>query len=134
MPLRAAVLPALRHLGVAQLDLVVASHADLDHRGGLEAVLEGLPAGELWLPRGAAPLLALSILASLAVMSPFVDPWRLSARSQADRLISGRADAEPFDYGYLRFSLGLHGRAELDRLAESDFVKNNEVVAQRLNA
>lgn len=47
-----AVLPALRALGVRALDLLVASHADLDHRGGLPAVLAALPVGELWLPRG----------------------------------------------------------------------------------
>ncbi len=49
---RDVVLPALAALGVRRLDLVVASHADLDHRGGLTAVLEGLPVGELWLPAG----------------------------------------------------------------------------------
>lgn len=46
------VVPALRALGVARLDLVVASHADLDHRGGLPAVLEALPVARLWLPHG----------------------------------------------------------------------------------
>lgn len=51
---RVAVLPALRALGVARLDLVVASHADLDHRGGLVAVLAALPVGAVWLPRGAS--------------------------------------------------------------------------------
>jgi competence protein ComEC len=49
---RDAVLPALRALGVRRLDLVVATHADLDHRGGLPAVLAGLPVGALWLPAG----------------------------------------------------------------------------------
>jgi len=46
------VVPALRALGVTRLDLVVASHADLDHRGGLPAVLRSLPADRLWLPYG----------------------------------------------------------------------------------
>jgi competence protein ComEC len=49
---RVAVLPALAALGVERLDLVVASHADLDHRGGLPAVLAALPVGEVWVPRG----------------------------------------------------------------------------------
>jgi competence protein ComEC len=49
---RSVVLPALRALGVERLELVVASHADLDHRGGLPAVLAGMPVGELWLPPG----------------------------------------------------------------------------------
>ena len=46
------VIPGLAALDVVKLDLVIASHADLDHRGGLEAVLERIPTGELWLPRG----------------------------------------------------------------------------------
>ena len=49
---RHAVVPALRSLGIARLDLVVASHADLDHRGGIPAVLEALPVGAVWLPLG----------------------------------------------------------------------------------
>ena len=50
---RSVVVPALRALGVDRLDLLVASHADLDHRGGLPSVLEALPVARLWLPRGA---------------------------------------------------------------------------------
>jgi competence protein ComEC len=46
------VVPALRALGVARLDLVIATHADLDHRGGLPAVLRAVPVAELWLPWG----------------------------------------------------------------------------------
>jgi competence protein ComEC len=47
------VVPALRALGVARLDLLIATHADLDHRGGLPAVLRGVAVAELWLPWGA---------------------------------------------------------------------------------
>lgn len=50
---RQAVLPALAALGVRRLALVVATHADADHRGGLAAVLDAVPVGRLWLPRGA---------------------------------------------------------------------------------
>jgi competence protein ComEC len=46
------VLPALAALGVRRLDLAVASHADLDHRGGLVTVLRALPVARLWLPPG----------------------------------------------------------------------------------
>lgn len=49
---RTVLLPGLRALGVEQLDVVVATHADLDHRGGLAAVLDELPVRELWLPSG----------------------------------------------------------------------------------
>ncbi|MBW2231398.1 MAG: DNA internalization-related competence protein ComEC/Rec2 [Deltaproteobacteria bacterium] len=50
---RSSVLPALRALGVTRLDAVVASHADLDHRGGLTTILRSLPVDSLWLPAGA---------------------------------------------------------------------------------
>ena len=49
---RSVVLPALRALGISRLDVVVATHADLDHRGGLPAVLRAMPVGEVWLPPG----------------------------------------------------------------------------------
>jgi competence protein ComEC len=49
---RSAVVPALLALGLSGIDLLVATHADLDHRGGLSAVLERIAVGELWLPLG----------------------------------------------------------------------------------
>jgi competence protein ComEC len=49
---RRAVVPALRALGVRRLDLLIATHADLDHRGGIAAVLAAVPVAELWLPHG----------------------------------------------------------------------------------
>lgn len=51
---RDAVVPALRALGVARLERVAVTHADLDHRGGVPAVLRALPVGAVWLPRGGA--------------------------------------------------------------------------------
>jgi len=55
---RSVVVPALRALGVRRLDAAVATHADLDHRGGLGSVLRALPVGELWLPAGGGDDLA----------------------------------------------------------------------------
>lgn len=46
------VVPALRALGVDRLDVVAASHGDLDHRGGLSAVLRAIETDALWLPLG----------------------------------------------------------------------------------
>lgn len=37
------LLPALRGMGIAQLDLLVLSHGDMDHIGGTESILRGLP-------------------------------------------------------------------------------------------
>jgi competence protein ComEC len=67
------VVPALGALGVRRLALVAASHADLDHAGGLAAVLEAVPAERLWLPPGGrtepafAPLLAVARARGVAV-------------------------------------------------------------------
>ena len=46
---RQVVLPALREEGVAHLDVLVVTHSDRDHLGGVAAVLESVPVGELWL-------------------------------------------------------------------------------------
>jgi len=50
---RRVVGPALAALGVRHLDLLVVTHADLDHRGGAPSVLESVPVAALWLPYGA---------------------------------------------------------------------------------
>jgi len=63
---RRVVIPALAALGVRRLDLLVVTHADLDHRGGAPAVLEQVPVAALWLPYGSradpgfGPLLAVA--------------------------------------------------------------------------
>jgi DNA internalization-related competence protein ComEC/Rec2 len=63
---RSVVAPGLRALGIARLDAVVASHADLDHRGGLLHVVSQFDVGEIWLPatkHGAQAFEALRALA-----------------------------------------------------------------------
>ncbi|OGQ94338.1 MAG: hypothetical protein A2284_08615 [Deltaproteobacteria bacterium RIFOXYA12_FULL_61_11] len=64
-PGRTRVLPHLAHLGLRRLELVVASHADLDHYGGLRAVLEVVEVGELWL--GPSPASELAPLVKTAL-------------------------------------------------------------------
>lgn len=72
-----------------------------------------------WMPL-VAPLntamAALWVAALLALSSPMLDPWSMSARSQEQMLLSGDADAAAFDYGYLRFRLGPAGEAALTRI------------------
>jgi competence protein ComEC len=42
----AAVIPSLHALGIEQVDLIVASHADNDHSGGIPSVLDEFPRAE----------------------------------------------------------------------------------------
>ena len=60
------VLPALAALRIRKLDLAIATHADLDHRGGLPAVLRSIPVRELWLPYGARDEAAFRSIRDLA--------------------------------------------------------------------
>jgi competence protein ComEC len=45
------VLPALLAMGVRRLDLLVLTHAHQDHGGGIPALVEALPIGEIWIGR-----------------------------------------------------------------------------------
>jgi hypothetical protein len=66
-------------------------------------------------------VMALAIIATLVLIhSPLVDLKRVAVASQLARL--GGA-AEPFDFRYLRFDLGRHGLAALERLVTSDDVR-----------
>ena len=59
----AALVRGLRALGVASIDVLAVTHADLDHRAGSARVLATFPVDELWLPVSGsqdAPLQALS--------------------------------------------------------------------------
>lgn len=51
------VVPFLRRRGYRRIDLAVASHPHPDHTGGLAALMESFPVGELWVvpPAGSAP-------------------------------------------------------------------------------
>lgn len=55
----------------------------------------------------------------LALASPLADPRRLSASDQVRRLQTGRIAPDAFDFEFLRFDAGRHGRKALDRLQTS---------------
>jgi competence protein ComEC len=46
---RYVVGPALRAEGLGRLEVMVLSHADYDHVGGAQSILEAVPVGELWM-------------------------------------------------------------------------------------
>jgi len=49
-----AVVPALAALGVERVDVLIVSHGDLDHWGGVPSVLDAVSVGEVWIPHGAS--------------------------------------------------------------------------------
>ena len=51
-----------------------------------------------------------------AMNTPLLDPYRLSALNQYDRLASGKVSPEEFDYLYMRYGLGRWGNNMLSRL------------------
>jgi competence protein ComEC len=84
-----AVLPALAALGIEALDLVVVSHGDRDHRGGVPSVLAAIPVAEVWVPYGAA-------------LDPAFEAVRRTARAQGAVLLERGAGAAPVVLGDLR--------------------------------
>jgi hypothetical protein len=56
----------------------------------------------------------------VAMNSPILDPYRLSANNQVERLLEGSARAENFDFLYLRFNLGRYGNYALSRLRNAN--------------
>jgi competence protein ComEC len=50
----ASLVRGLRAAGVKRIDLMVLTHGDLDHRGGLVRVFETFEVGQLWLPDATA--------------------------------------------------------------------------------
>ena len=78
-----ALVRSLRAVGRDAIDLLVVTHADLDHRGGAVRVLQTLRVAELWLPAAGRTDPALLDLAALARAQGTVVSWR-SADSQSE--------------------------------------------------
>jgi hypothetical protein len=77
---------------------------------------------ERWMPVVAPMNAGMAMLWALALIvtaTPLVNSWAWSARHQEKLVLSGRANVDTFDYGYLRFALGDAGAAALNRLAQT---------------
>ncbi|MDX1581798.1 MAG: DUF4153 domain-containing protein, partial [Alphaproteobacteria bacterium] len=69
---------------------------------------------------------------ALLIATPVLDPFAWSASNQLNRLKDGRADAEAFDYGYLKFRLGASGREALAEIRTWTDHKQQEDLDKRL--
>ena len=67
-----------------------------------------------------------------AMNSPMLDPCRLAANNQVDRLIDGHIAPADFDYLYLRFNLGRYGNYALNRLKDQPNIQNAELIKKHL--
>lgn len=75
--------------------------------------------GRRWMPPVASLNTAMATLwvaTLLALSSPLLNSWAISAKSQERVLLSGRVAAKDFDFGFLRFRLGAPGEAALARI------------------
>lgn len=83
----------------------------------IAAAVRGKPQWLRALPRiNVAMAIAVVVIAAL-INTPVLDPVRWSVRDQVTRLESGSVSVASFDFGYLHFRSGPHGRAALNRLA-----------------
>jgi competence protein ComEC len=71
-----SLLRALRALGVDSIEVLILTHADLDHRGGAWRVLESLSVRELWLSASGRGQPALERLAERALRQGARVRWR----------------------------------------------------------
>ncbi len=82
---RSVVVPALYALGVRELDLLIVTHADLDHRGGVPSVLDRVRVKEIWIPRGRSSAAAPT---ALATPTECAEALRTQRAMQAEAIVS----------------------------------------------
>lgn len=74
----------------------------------------------------------MTALVALAVLTPILDPYALSTRTQVDRLVSGRVAPEAFDFGLLKFKLGAPGRAALAQIRADSSLPQRAAIDRQL--
>jgi competence protein ComEC len=98
MPLvgRQTVVPGLKQLGIEHLDIVILSHADIDHYNGILDVLDVVSAGEVWLSRDIpAEAEAHPNWATAALVNALNDrgiDWRVVSRGESTSLATADLD------------------------------------------
>ena len=124
-------LPVLAGLVIHAIALRVIPYGLMPERvwgifiAGIVSIYAAGYAGAFLLRRARWPLglQAVNVVASIAIIlvgimahTPLLDPLRLSARNQFNRLAQGRMRASEFDFGALGFELGSVGRRKLEDL------------------
>lgn len=88
-----------------------------------------------WLAR-LEPVNVVAALAGLLLVllanSPVLDPQRIAASSQIQRLLDGRTSAPDFDVEYLRYLSGRAGHDALRRLVDTPQVQADEALTVRI--
>lgn len=142
------VLPVFAVLALTALGLRVAQYGWTVDRiwGAVAAALLSIHAfGYAWAAldwrgRWLARLEPVNVTAALAglvlvvlVNSPVLDPQRIAASSQAQRLLDGRTSADDFDVAYLRFLSGRAGYAALQDLAVAPQIQSDPALAAQID-
>lgn len=78
-----------------------------------------------------AALLGVALV--LLANSPVLDPQRIAAHSQVQRLLDGRTDAGSFDVDYLRFLSGRAGYQALSGLMDAPQVQADAALLERID-
>lgn len=113
---------AIVAIGAAGLYSIACTYALLRHRVAWPRSI-----------RRISPSLGLvSVMLLLALLTPVVDPYRISADSQFRRLERGVADLTTFDFGFLKFQSGAAGRAVVERIREAIDLPNRAGIERGL--
>lgn len=75
--------------------------------------------GKRWMPLVGSlntMMAALWVAVLIALATPLVNPWAISAKSQYARVANERVAIEEFDFGYMRFELGKYGDRMLEKM------------------
>src|SRR5690606_15983013 len=88
-----------------------------------------------WLPR-MEPVNATAALGGVVLVlranAPVLDPQRIAARSQVERLLDGKTDPADFDVDYLRFQSGRAGYQALAGIVDEPRIQDDAELAGRI--